>query len=313
VVPELYLSSPDGSSREESLAGEPLSNQRPGYLPSVAAAESVYTTEYTDSDTRTLYSHFIQLWKRRELLFLISWRDIKVRYRQTVMGFLWALLMPATVTLAGLILRSLMLNDAGPSVLDHGYSIMVKALAWSFFVGAVRNASSSLIGNANLISKSNFPREVLPLSAVLSQCVDLLAASAVVGVIITLSPIELGPQLLWMPFLFCLLIALTAGLALFISAANLFFRDVKYLVELGLTFGIFFTPVLFESNSFGTWGVLFYLNPLTPIMDGLVSCTLRQQSPGAVLVLAATAASFGLLFAGYRCFKSLDRLFVERL
>ena len=147
--------------------------------------------------------------------------------------------------------------------------IAMKAVPWSFFVGALGFATNSLTGNSNLVTKIYFPREVLPLAATLAQVADSaigLSALLVAGLFLG---VHFGAAALWAPVL-VLLIAFTAGSALVVSCANLFFRDVKYIVQVLLSFGIFFTPVFFEPEMLGPTGArLMMLNPLAPILEGL--------------------------------------------
>jgi lipopolysaccharide transport system permease protein len=212
-----------------------------------------------------------ELWRHRGLLYELMRRDIRIRYKQAVMGLVWAILMPILIIAAGALVRVAMAFVGGkPLVPQEIMGIAMKAVPWSFFVGALGFAINSLTGNANLVTKVYFPREVLPLAATLAQVADstiglttLLVASLLLGV-------HFGASALWAPVLLVLLIAFTAGSALVVSCGNLFFRDVKYIVQVLLSFGIFFTPVFFEPEMFGPTGArMMMLNPLAPILEGL--------------------------------------------
>ncbi len=211
------------------------------------------------------------LWQYRELLFQLTLRDIRIRYKQAVMGFAWAIFMPVFIVGAGVLVRYAMAQLAGKSFgLDSIAGIAVRALPWAFFVGAIGFATNSLIGNANLVSKVYFPREVLPLSSVLAQLFDFTVGATALLLALPFLGVRLSSSLLWVPVLVVLLVSFTAAAALFLGAANLFFRDVKYIVQVLLTFGIFFTPVFFEPAMFGPTGAqLMMLNPLAPILEGL--------------------------------------------
>lgn len=211
------------------------------------------------------------LWTYRELLQQLTLRDIKVRYKQAVMGFAWAILMPLFVVGAGLIVRLVMADQAGAALdADVVAGLAVKALPWSFFVGAIGLASSSLTGNAGLVTKIYFPREVLPLGVVLAHGIDLLIGAAVVVLILPFLGLSASWQQLWVLPLTVLLLFFTSGVALFLACANLFFRDVKYIVQVVLTFGIFVTPVLYEASMLGSQGSrLVMLNPLSPLLEGI--------------------------------------------
>ncbi len=209
----------------------------------------------------------------RELLWQMVLRDIRIRYKQAVMGLGWAVFMPMIVVAAGFLVKYAMAQIAGkdaPEVAGLA-GMAVKALGWSFFVGAVGFATNSLTGNIGLVTKIYFPREVFPLSAVLTQTFDSAIGSTVLVLLLFLwAGIGVSMQLLWVIPLVLLLVLLTAGVALFLSCANVFFRDVKYIVQVVITFGIFFTPVFYEPQFFGPRGCLaMMLNPLSPLLEGL--------------------------------------------
>ena len=227
-----------------------------------------------------------ELWRHRGLLYELTRRDIRIRYKQAVMGLVWAVLMPILIVAAGALVRVAMAFVGGrPLVPQEIIGIAMKAVPWSFFVGALGFSINSLTGNSNLVTKIYFPREVLPLAATLAQVVDssigltaLLAAGLLLGV-------HFGAAALWAPLLLAILIAITAGSSLIISCANLFFRDVKYIVQVLLSFGIFFTPVFFEPEMFGPTGArLMMLNPLAPILEGLRLSVVYDHSLLATLV-----------------------------
>ncbi len=206
----------------------------------------------------------------RELLRELALREIRIRYKQAVLGFGWALLMPLLIVAAGLVLRLAAARFAGGGLERDGIiGVAIKSLPWAFFVGSLNFATPSLTGNLNLVSKIYFPREVLPLAAVLAQAFDTaIGATAVLAVALVLG---LTPSMawLWFPALVILLFALTTAAALFLSSANVFFRDVKYLVQVFLTFGILFTPVFFEPAMLGARGArLMLLNPLGTLVEG---------------------------------------------
>ncbi|HEX3761869.1 MAG TPA: ABC transporter permease, partial [Kofleriaceae bacterium] len=183
--------------------------------------------------------------------------------------------------------------------------VAIKAAPWAFFVASIRFSTQSLSNNHNLVTKIAFPRAVFPLSAVASQLFDFMIAALVV-IAVAVFGVSPTVYLLWVPVLLALLIAQVAGFALLLSAANLFFRDVKYLVEVVLTFAIFFTPVFYSVSDivakFGRVGELLLLNPVAPILEGLDAVIVAGHAPDpfwtgyavgwAVLLLLATPAIF---------------------
>jgi homopolymeric O-antigen transport system permease protein len=211
------------------------------------------------------------VWRSRDLLYQLARRDIRIRYKQAIMGLGWAVLMPLLIVSAGLLIRLAMATVSG-STLPKGTiaGIMVKSLPWAFFVGAIGTSVTSLTANMNLVSKVYFPREVLPLGTTLAQSFDSLIGTAAVTVILGLVGVRPTLALGWVPILAVLLFLFTLAAALFLSCANLFFRDVKYIVQVLLMFGIFFTPVLYEPAMLPPVAAkLAMLNPLAPLIEGL--------------------------------------------
>ena len=213
----------------------------------------------------------IEIWQHRELLEQLTRRDIKLRYKQAAMGFMWAVFMPCLIVLSGLIVRYAMAQISGATLHPSDIAnIAVKGVGWAFFVGALGFATASLVGNANLVTKIYFPREVLPLSSVGAQSFDTSIGLLTLIIILPFLGVRLHPSDVWVPLLLVLLLLFTTGVSLFLSCANLFFRDVKYIVQVVLMFGIFFTPIFFEPTMLGPKGAyIAMLNPLTGILEGL--------------------------------------------
>ena len=212
-----------------------------------------------------------EVWDHRDLLEQLTLRDIKLRYKQAAMGFMWAVFMPCLIVLSGLIIRYAMARIAGQSLVSEDIAnIAVKGVGWAFFVGALGFATASLVGNSSLVTKIYFPREVLPISAVAAQSFDTSIGLVTLIVLLPFLGVRGHLSLLWVPVLLALLLLFTTAASLFLSCANLFYRDVKYIVQIVLMFGIFFTPVFFEPSMLGARGAhLAMLNPLTGILEGL--------------------------------------------
>jgi lipopolysaccharide transport system permease protein len=212
-----------------------------------------------------------EFWPYRGLAYELTRRDLRVRYKQTAMGFAWAVLMPLLIVLSGSLVRFAMAYVGGRQLtMEELAGIAVKAIPWSFFVGSIGFATTSLVGNANLMTKIYFPREMLPLSATLAQAFDSAIAVTVLLIVCPLLGVDYGLAILWAPVVGACMVLFTSGTALLAGCANLFFRDVKYLVQVSLTFGIFVTPVFFEPEMFGAVGArVMMLNPLAPLLEGL--------------------------------------------
>ena len=256
-----------------------------------------------------------ELWKYRELLLMIAYRDIKVRYKQSIMGFMWAILMPILIVMSGIVVRYAYAL-AGHSRLEINdiVGVAVKSLPWAFLVSSIRFGGNSLIlGNRELVTKIYFPKEIFPLAAVLSSLFDLVVASGALVAILAVLRTHLSVNLLWVPLLLLVLIALASGISMLISASSLFFRDVKFLVEVLLTFGIFFTPVFYDVRMFGDRGKWLLVNPVAPLLEGLSACVMRQPSPGFAWLAYSVCFAVASLLGGYIFFKHLEPMFAESI
>jgi homopolymeric O-antigen transport system permease protein len=252
--------------------------------------------------------------ERRDLLYMITWREIKVRYKQTVMGTLWAVLMPLVIVCAGLVVRVAFANvSRTPLAWSDLTSVTVKAAPWAFFVSALRFGTNSLIANTDRITKVYLPRIIFPLAAVLSQLVDFLIAGAVVSLFLVLVRAGVTVYLFWLPVLLAPLIALAVAFAIILSAASLFFRDVKYIVEVFLTFAIFFTPVFYDASLFGPWAPLLLLNPVSPLLEGLSAAVILHRSPSLLWVSYSLVVTALLITIAVTTFRKLEPLFAESL
>ncbi len=255
-----------------------------------------------------------ELVAHRELLYVITWREIRVKYKQSVMGMLWAILMPLVIVAAGFIVRFAFSRISGkPLVMSDLTSVAVKAAPWAFFVAAIRFGTNCLVANSSLVTKIYVPRLIFPISAVLSQLFDLVIAGVVISVIMLVTRTGVSLQLLWLPLLLGSLILLATALAIMFSAASLFFRDVKYIVEVLLTFAIFFTPVLYDSSVFGSRAPLLLANPVSPLLEGLASAVVLHQCPSLPWVSYSVACSALLFVAALGAFRKVEPYFAESI
>jgi ABC-type polysaccharide/polyol phosphate export permease len=256
-----------------------------------------------------------ELIQYRHLLFMLTWREIRIRYKETVMGFLWAIFMPMMVVAAGILVRKAFSVISGkPMAYQALVSVMVKSLPWAFFAGSIRTASNSLLANSNLVTKIYFPREVFPFSSVLAQLFDFAVATSLLVILIAFSGLSLvGVQLLWLPLLLLLLIMLTAGWGLFLSCATLFFRDVKYIVEIVMTFGILFTPVFYEAAMFREWSHVILLNPVGSILEAINDVVVLNHAPDPYWLCYAASWALGSLCIAWIIFDKAEPAFAESI
>jgi ABC-type polysaccharide/polyol phosphate export permease len=240
----------------------------------------------------TLAETWRDLIEYRHLLYQLALRDVRIRYKQAVMGFAWAIFLPILIVLSGIVVRYAMAYLSGTTLdADIIAGLAIKSIPWAFFVGAIQFSSGVLITNRNLVTKIYFPREVLPTASVLAQCFDSAIGGLAVLVVLPFLGVTYGWAALWIFPLLAALFLITLGSSLLLSSANLFFRDVKYIVRLLLTFGIFFTPVFFEPEMFGGTGAqLMMLNPLAPILEGLRLAVVEGHDLSQSLVSTGTGA-----------------------
>ncbi len=255
-----------------------------------------------------------ELYNYRELLYMLAQRDIKVRYKQSMMGVLWAILMPVLIVASGIVVRyGYTLATHNPLDMSDIASVAVKSLPWAFIVTSIRFACNSLVTNQNVVTKIYFPKEIFPMAAVLASLFDLVIASGAVLLFLFVLKVGWSAQIVWVPFLLITLVIMTVGIGMILSAASLFFRDVKYVVEVFLTFGIFFTPVFYDIHMLGGKGKWLLLNPFAPILEGLSECIVWHRPPN--LIWTAYSAGLALTFAltGFMFFKHLEPAFAESI
>jgi lipopolysaccharide transport system permease protein len=261
------------------------------------------------STVREMFSELVQY---RELLYFLARRDIILRYKQSVMGIGWAVLMP----LGNMLLFSLIFTRVAPIETDLPYPIYAYAglLPWNLFASSLKFSVSSLTSNTALVTKVYFPRELLPFGAIIVSLVDFAVASVVLVALMVYYGIGVTTTVLFLPVLLFVQLAFTAGVALIVAMANLFFRDVKYLFEFVLTFWMFATAVVYPIDRVGgTIGKVLALNPMTPIIEGYRAVILRGEMPETMPFVWAAVLSVILLSVGWTTFHQAEFKFAERI
>lgn len=255
-----------------------------------------------------------ELYKYRELLYMFTYRDIRVRYKQSVMGLFWAVLMPILIVSAGVVVRyGYALASHKPLDMSDIAGVAVKSLPWAFVVSSIRFSCNTLMNNQNVVTKIYFPKEIFPLAAVLASLFDLVIASGAVILFLFAARIGWSIQLLWVPVLLVTLITMVVGIGMTVSAASLFFRDVKYIVEVFLTFGIFFTPVFYDVQMLGRRGEWLFLNPIAPLLEGFSDCIVLHQAPPLPWLAYSFSFALTALLGGFVFFKHLEPAFAESI
>ncbi len=257
------------------------------------------------------------LWSYRELFLILAWRDVAVRYKQTVAGAAWALVQPL---LSMLIMTLIFGKVAGlPSIGGAPYAIMVFAalLPWQFFSNALTNASQSLVGNANMISKVYFPRVIIPGSSVLVSLVDFAVSFAILGGLMAWFSFAPTWRLLTLPVFILLAVVAALGPGLLITALTVRYRDFRFIVPFIVQFGMYVSPVAFSAEvvraKIGEGWFLFYsLNPLVGVIEGfrwaILGGEARFLTAGTGLSLAVAGL---MLVAGLAYFRRTERSFAD--
>ena len=261
---------------------------------------------------RTERHYWLDLWRYRELFYFLAWRDILVRYKQTVIGILWAVIRPlVAIVVFTVIFGKLARLPSG----DIPYPILVCAamLPWQFFASAFAEVGNSLIGNSNLISKVYFPRLIVPASAVVVTFVDfLISAVILIGLMLWYGFLP-DWRIFAVPVFVAVAIGAALGIGLWIAALNVKYRDFRFVIPFIAQFGLYISPVGFSSSVVpDQWRLLYSINPLVGVIDGFRWALLRGQEsiywPGLILSAALVVL---LLVSGTIFFRRAERSFAD--
>lgn len=252
-----------------------------------------------------------ELWEYRELIYFLVWRDVKVRYKQTVLGALWAIIQPLfsmvvfTVVFGRL---AKMPSDGIPYPL-FSYSAL---LPWNYFAQGLSSSSDSLVGSANLIRKVYFPRLVIPIAAVCGGVVDFLIAFSVLLLMMAWFGVAPTANVVWLPLFLLLALVTALGVGLWLSALNVQYRDVRYTVPFLVQFWMYTTPIVYPSSLLPEpWKTLYGLNPMAGVVEGFRWALLGVKTPpGPMLGLSAAAAAL-LLISGAYFFRRMEKNFAD--
>ncbi|MFZ4629727.1 MAG: ABC transporter permease [Blastocatellia bacterium] len=252
------------------------------------------------------------VWLHRELLYFLTMRDIRLRYKQTVIGLLWVILQP---TLTMVVFSLFFGKLAGIPSDGIPYPIFAYAglLPWMFFSLAVTTSSNSLVGNASLITKVYFPRMIIPGAAVLAALVDLMVASLVLAGLMVIYQIPLRPSLIWLPFLVLLMAGLAFGAGLGLSALNLRYRDVRLMLPFLLQLLMFSTPIIYPVSLVpGPWRSIVQLNPLAGLIGSFRAAIFGQPINGGALIWAVVSTAL-LLIGTAIYFRGTEQRFADHV
>jgi lipopolysaccharide transport system permease protein len=257
--------------------------------------------------------YWADVWRFRELLQVLAWRDIAVRYKQTVIGALWAIVRPFLT----MVIFTIVFGKVArlPSEGSAPYALMVFAgmLPWQFFATALGEASNSLVTNANLVSKVYFPRLIIPTATVIVAFVDFLVSGIVLAGMLVWYQFLPGWQILLLPVFVAIAFVASLGLGLWVTALNVKYRDFRYVIPFIVQFGLYVSPVGFSSSIIPEqWRLLYSLNPMVGVIDGFRWSILGDQSviywPGFATGMAVTAV---FAWIGFRQFRRMEKQFAD--
>lgn len=252
-----------------------------------------------------------ELWEYRELLYFLVWRDIKVRYKQTALGASWAIIQPFFT----MVVFSLFFGHLG-KIPSDGIPYPVFAFAalvpWTFFANGLGQSSNSLVGSSNLITKVYFPRLIVPLASVFSGIVDfVLAFIVLLGMMLYYG---LAPTLnvLWLPLFLLLALVSSLGVGLWLSALNVEYRDVRYIVPFLTQFWLFTTPIAYPSSLLHEpWRTIYGLNPMVGVVEGFRWALLRTNTAPGPIIAVSSAAAILILVTGAFYFRRMEKTFAD--
>ncbi len=258
------------------------------------------------------------VWRYRELLAFLVWRDIKVRYKQTALGVAWAIMQPLFSMVIFTVFFGRLANlQAQTGDIPYALFAYTGLVPWSFFAGALAHSSDSLVGSANLIKKVYFPRLIIPFASVAAGLVDVALSFAVLLLLLggfALAGVAVAPgwAVVLLPLFLLLAMATALGVGMWLSALNVQYRDVRYVVPFLIQIWMFATPIVYPSSLIRneTLRTLYGLNPMTGVVEGFRWALLGTPAPGPLLLVSALAALV-LLLTGMLYFRRMERTFAD--
>jgi lipopolysaccharide transport system permease protein len=266
---------------------------------------------------RSEKNYWKDLWRYRELFYILSWRDLKVRYKQTIIGIVWSVLRPLlTMMIFTFVFGQIAKFEAPPGV---KYSVLVFAglLPWQFFAAGLSEASNSLVGNERLISKVYFPRMIIPAASVITSLVDFMISLVLMFILLIWYKVVPSINLIFLPLFIIMAFFASFGVGLWLTALNVKYRDFKHVVPFIVQLGLYISPVGFTSTEAAKiipekFRLLYYLNPMAGVIDGFRWCFFGEKTPmnlNGMLISLAVIIFF--LLIGIRTFRKMEKSFAD--
>jgi len=252
-----------------------------------------------------------EIWQYRELLYFLVWRDVKVRYKQTALGVAWAVIQPLLTMLVFSLFFGRLAKVPSDGI-PYPIFAFTALVPWTFFATGLTLSSNSLVGSANLVQKVYFPRLIIPVATVLSALVDFAIAMLVLLALMAFYRIAPSWHAVWLPAFVLLALATSLGVGLWLSALNVEYRDVRYVVPFLTQFWMYATPVAYPSSLLHQpWRTIFGLNPMAGVVEGFRWALLGVATPPGAMVLASSTAALLLLVSGALYFRRMERTFAD--
>ncbi len=254
-----------------------------------------------------------EMWRFRELFYILSWRDLKVRYKQTVLGMAWSIIRPLLTTIIFTFVFGRIAKLSNPGQAPYFLMVFCGMLPWQFFSNALSEASGSLIGNANLITKVYFPRMIIPASSVITSLVDLGVSFIILLMMLVWYEFIPSWHFVFLPLFILLAFICAFGFGLYLTAVNVKYRDFRYIIPFIIQFGLYITPVGFNSNIINSqWKNLLSLNPMVGVIDGFRWCILGIPINWNGVIIS-TFMSLLILMIGIRYFRKMENTFADNI
>lgn len=255
--------------------------------------------------------YWLDIWHYRELLYILSWRDIRVRYKQTFLGAAWALIRPLLATLFFTIVFHKVAKMEAPAGVPYAVLVFAGMVPWQFFANSLSESGNSLVGNAGLISKVYFPRMIIPASAIITSLVDVVISLAMMVVVCIFFSYTPPLQIFFLPLFLAMAVITSFGFGLWVSALQVSYRDFRFIIPFLIQFGMYITPVGFSIEVIpAKWRLLYACNPMVGVIDGFRWCILGQPVYFPSMLISI-AVSFLFLGLGIRYFRTTEKSFAD--
>jgi lipopolysaccharide transport system permease protein len=240
-----------------------------------------------------------ELWEYRELAYFLVWRDLKVRYKQTVLGVAWAAVQPVVTVIVFSVVFG-RLADLPSDTVPYPVFTLAALLPWQLFSSAFSNAANSVVGSASLVSKVYFPRLIVPIASVMTTVVDFGIWLILLAALMLWYGVAPTIHVVWLPLLILAALAVAFGIGLWVAALNVRYRDVRYLLPFVLQIWLFATPVAYSLELVPpAWRLLYGLNPLVGVVQGFRWALLGSEAPGALLLMTVVITAISIAFGAY--------------